>query len=67
LAGDKERSRAHGLSEFLTYGTEIGKNLLIIQLETKRVAKYPDHICVEIGDKQSVAVGKDIVDDFMAE
>ncbi|MHC4558051.1 MAG: hypothetical protein ACYS80_12190 [Planctomycetota bacterium] len=66
LAGDKERSEAHGLSEFLTYGTEIGSNLLIVQLETKRVTKYPDHICVEIGDEHSVVVRKNIVDDFIA-
>jgi hypothetical protein len=66
LAGDKDISDAFGLSEFLTYGTEIGKNLLIIKLETKKVATYPTHICIEIGDDHSVVIKKDIVDDFMA-
>jgi hypothetical protein len=65
LAGDRDISEAHGLSEFLTYGTEIGRNLLIIQLETKRVAKYPTHICVEIGDEHSVVIKKDKVDYFI--
>jgi hypothetical protein len=66
LGGDRERSQAHGLSEFLTYGTEIGRNLLIVRLETKKVAKFPDNICVEIGDEHSVGIKKDIVDDFIA-
>jgi hypothetical protein len=65
LAGDRDVSQAHGLSEFLTYGTEIGKNLLIIQLETKRVAKFPTHICVEIGDEHSVVIRKNVVDKFI--
>ncbi|MCP4611574.1 MAG: hypothetical protein GY845_22925 [Planctomycetes bacterium] len=65
LGGDRERSRAHGLSEFLTYGTEIGMNLLIVRLETKKVAKFPDNICVEIGDEHSVGIKKDIVDEFI--
>jgi hypothetical protein len=68
LAGDKDISDAHGLSsQFLTYGTEIGKNLLIVKLETKKVAKYPTHICVEVGDDHSVVVDKDIVDAFIKE
>ncbi len=67
LAGDKDISDAHDLSEFLTYGTEIGKNLLIIKLEIKKVMAYPTHICVEIGDDHSVVIDKDIVDDFIAE
>ena len=53
--------------KFLSHGTEIGKNLLIIQLETKKVATYPTHICVEIGDDHSVVIKKDLVDDFIAE
>ena len=53
--------------KFLTYGTEIGKNLLIIQLETRKVATYPTHICVEIGDSHSVVIEKDVLDDFIAE
>jgi len=66
LAGDKDISDAHDLSEFLGYGTEIGKNLLIIRLETRKVASYPTHICVEIGDDHSVVIDKEIVDDFIA-
>jgi hypothetical protein len=66
LAGDKDISDAHDLSEFLGYGTEIGKNLLIIKLETRKVATYPTHICVEIGDDHSVVIDKEIVDDFIA-
>jgi len=65
LAGDKDISEAFGLSEFLTYGTEIGKNLLIIQLETQKVLTYPTHICVEIGDDHSVVIEKDIVHAFI--
>ena len=65
LAGDKDISDAHDLSEFLTYGTEIGKNLLIIKLEIRKVATYPTHICVEIGDDNSVVIDKEIVDDFI--
>jgi hypothetical protein len=61
LAGD-----APGLWEFMSYGTEIGENLLIIQLEVKKVLAYPASICVEIGDDHSVVVDKDIVDDFIA-
>ncbi|MFC1636111.1 hypothetical protein ACFL5Z_14845 [Planctomycetota bacterium] len=62
LAGD-----APGLKKFLTHGTKIGKNLLIIKLETKKVATYPTHICVEIGDDHSVVIDKDIVDDFITD
>ena len=65
LAGDKDVSDAHDLSEFLTYGTEIGKNLLIIKLEIKKVVTYPTHICVEIGDDHSVTIDKKNVDDFI--
>ena len=65
LAGDKDISDAHDLSEFLKYGTEIGKNLLIIKLETRKVATYPTHICVEIGDDHSVVIAKEIVDNFI--
>jgi hypothetical protein len=50
----------------MSYGTEIGENLLIIQLEVKKVLAYPASICVEIGDDHSVVVDKDIVDDFIA-
>ena len=54
-----------GLREFLTYGTEVGKNLLIIRLEIEKVVTYPTHICVEIGDDHSVVIDKEIVDAFM--
>jgi hypothetical protein len=66
LAGDKDISEAFGLPEFLPYGTEIGKNLLIIRLEIGMVVTYPTHICVEIGDDHSVTIDKDVVDDFIA-
>ena len=62
LSGD-----APGLWEYLPYGTEIGKNLLIIRLERKKVATYPKNICVEVGDDHSVAIDKELVDDFIAE
>jgi len=65
LAGDKDVSDAFGLPEFLPYGTEMGKNLLIIRLEIGRVVTYPTHICVEIGDDHSVVIDKDVVDDFI--
>ena len=66
LAGDKDMSDAHGLSsEFLTYGTEIGRNLLIVKFETEEVVRYPTHICVEIGDDHSVVIDERIVDDFI--
>lgn len=67
LAGDKDVSDAFDAWEFLPQGTKIGKNLLIIELETKRVARYPTHICVEIGDDHSVQIDKDIVDDFITD
>jgi len=67
LAGDKDISDAHGLSsEFLTYGTEIGENLLIVKLKAKKVLAYPTHICVEIGDDHSVVIDKEIVDTFIS-
>jgi hypothetical protein len=62
LAGD-----APGLKEFLPYGTEIGKNLLIIKLKIRKVVKYSTHICVEIGDDHSVVIKKDIVDAFITD
>ena len=60
LAGD-----APGLRKFLSHGTEIGKNLLIIQLDINKVAMYPTHICVEIGDDHSTVIQKNIVDHFL--
>jgi len=53
------------MNEFSPYGTEIGENLLIIQLETEQVLTYPNSICVEIGDDRSVLIEKEIVDDFL--
>jgi len=61
LAGD-----APGLRDFLSHGTEIGKNLLIIQLDINKVALYPTHICVEIGDDHSTVIQKNIVDHFLS-
>lgn len=61
LAGD-----APGLRKFLSHGTEIGKNLLIIQLDINKVAMYPTHICVEIGDDHSTVIQKNIVDHFLS-
>jgi hypothetical protein len=60
LAGD-----ASDFNRCPDYGTRIGSNLLIIQLETRKVLTYPTHICVEIGDDRSVVIEKDIVDDFL--
>ncbi|MHC4536904.1 MAG: hypothetical protein ACYS6K_23395, partial [Planctomycetota bacterium] len=62
LAGDEP-----GLKEFLTYGTEVGNNLVIVKLKAKKVLAYPVPICVEIGDSHSVVIDKDIVDDFITE
>ena len=60
LAGDEL-----GLKEFLPYGTKIGRNVLIVQLDRRRVRAYPESICVEIGDDHSVVVDKEVVDEFL--
>ncbi len=60
LAGD-----TYGLKQYIPFGTLIGKNLRIIQLELEKAATYPTHICVEIGDGHSVVIKKEIVDDFL--
>jgi len=39
---------------------------LWVALEIRKVAMYPTHICVEIGDDHSVVIDKEIVDDFIA-
>jgi len=65
LAGDKDVSDAHGLFGYLPYGTEVGDNLLIIKQDLKKVEKYPTHICVEIGDGNSVVIKKEVVDNFL--
>jgi beta-lactamase regulating signal transducer with metallopeptidase domain len=65
LAGDKDVSDAHGLYGFLPYGTEVGNNLLIIKQDINKVAEFPTHICVEIGDDRSVVIKKDVVDAFL--
>ena len=60
LAGDEL-----GLRKFLPYGTEIGRNVLIVQLDRRKVRTYPESICVEIGDDHSVVIDKDVVDEFL--